>query len=178
MDDYRHGAHSVFEIHLHLVWVTKYRKPVLVGAVGVRLRELVREICGEQDVPILKGHVSKDHVHLLVSIPPQVTISRLVQRLKGKTAYKMLHEFGPLKKQFWGRHLWARGYFCCSSGNVTDAVVAEYIANQGKPGPEDFRVEEGDFSPTSGGRASSPPPVGRLRAHLLVGKLSAELCSE
>ena len=57
----------------------------------------------------------------------------------------MLHEFGPLKKQFWGRHLWARGYFCCSSGNVTDTVVAEYIANQGKPGPEDFRVEEGAF---------------------------------
>ena len=55
MVEYRHGAHSVFEIHLHLVWVTKYRKPVLVGPVGLRLRELVREICGEQDVPILKG---------------------------------------------------------------------------------------------------------------------------
>src|SRR5512135_683693 len=87
MKEYRHGAHSVFEIHLHLVWVTKYRKPVLVGAVGVRLRELVREICGAEDVHILKGHVSKEHVHLLVSLPPQVTISRLVQRLKGKTAY-------------------------------------------------------------------------------------------
>jgi putative transposase len=145
MKEYRHGAHSVFEIHLHLVWVTKYRKPVLVGAVGVRLRELVREICGAEDVHILKGHVSKEHVHLLVSIPPQVTISRLVQRLKGKTAYKLLHEFAPLRKQFWGRHLWARGYFCCSSGNVTDEVVAEYIANQGETGPEDFRVEHGDF---------------------------------
>ncbi len=107
MNDYRHGAHSVFEIHLHLVWTTKYRKPVLVGPVGMRLRE----ICGAEDVHILKGHVSKDHVHLLVSIPPQVTISRLVQRLKGKTAYKLLQEFGPLRKQFWGRHLWARGYY-------------------------------------------------------------------
>ena len=145
MADYRHGAHSVFEIHLHLVWVTKYRKPVLVGAVGMRLRELIREVCGRLDVHILKGHVSKDHVHLLVSIPTQVTISRLVQHLKGKTAYKMLQEFAPLRKQFWGRHLWARGYFCCSSGNVTDEVVAEYIANQGEPGPDDFRVEHGDF---------------------------------
>ncbi len=89
MNEYRHGAHSVFEIHLHLVWTTKYRKPVLVGPVGLRLRELIREICGAADVQILKGHVSKDHVQLLVSIPPQVTISRLVQRLKGKTAYKM-----------------------------------------------------------------------------------------
>ena len=93
MADYRHGAHSVFEIHLHLVWVTKYRKPVLAGAVGSRVRDLIREICGASDVLIIKGHVSKDHVHLLVSIPPQVTISRLVQRLKGKTAYKLLGEF-------------------------------------------------------------------------------------
>ena len=99
MNEYRHGAHSVFEIHLHLVWTTKYRKPVLVGPVGIRLRELIREICGAEDVLILKGHVSKDHVHLLVSIPPQVTISRLVQRLKGKTAYKMLQEFAPLRKR-------------------------------------------------------------------------------
>src|SRR3954470_15798346 len=88
MTDYRHGPHSVFEIHLHLVWVTKYRKPVLTGAVGSRVRDLIREICGASDVLIIKGHVSKDHVHLLVSIPPQVTISRLVQRLKGKSAYK------------------------------------------------------------------------------------------
>ena len=98
----------MFEIHLHLVWVTKYRKPVLVGVIGHRVRDLIREICGGLDVHILKGHVSKDHVHLLVSIPPQVTISRLVQRLKGKTAYKMLQESAPLRKQFWGRHLWAR----------------------------------------------------------------------
>ena len=145
MSEYRHGAHSVFEIHLHLVWTTKYRKAVLVGPVGIRLRELIREICGAEDVQILKGHVSKDHVHLLVSIPPQVTISRLVQRLKGKTASKMLQEFAPLRKQFWGRHLWARGYFCCSSGNVTDEVVAAYIANQGGSGPGDFQVEHGDF---------------------------------
>src|SRR3954447_16518491 len=150
MNEYRHGAHSVFEIHLHLVWVTKYRKPVLVGPVGerlrvgpvgVRLRELVREICGAEDVPILKGHVSKDHVHLLVSIPPQVTISRLVQRLKGKTASKMLQGFAPLRKQFWGRHVWARGYFCCSSGNVTDRMIASYIEDQGRGDGGDFRVE-------------------------------------
>src|SRR5271166_1692256 len=142
MGEYRRGAHTVYEIHLHLVWTTKYRKAVLAGEAATRVRDLIREICGDHDVKIMKGHVSKDHVHLLVSIPPQVTISRLVQWLKGKTAYEMLHEFGPLRKQFWGRHLWARGYFCCSSGNVTDEVVAEYKANQGKPGPGDFRVAD------------------------------------
>jgi putative transposase len=143
MTDYRHGAHSVFEIHLHLVWVTKYRKPVLAGAVGSRVRDLIREICGGSDVLIIKGHVSKDHVHLLVSIPPQVTISRPVQRLKGKTAYKLLQEFAHIRKEFWGRHVWARGYFCCSSGNVTDEVVAAYIENQGRGDGGDFRVEGG-----------------------------------
>jgi putative transposase len=102
---------------------------------------LIREICGQREVTIMKGHVSKEHVHLFVSIPPQVTISRLVQWLKGKTAHHMMMEFPHLRKAFWGRHMWARGYFCCSSGNVTDEVIAEYIANQTGEGDEDFRVD-------------------------------------
>jgi putative transposase len=66
MKDYRRGAHTVFEIHLHLVWVTKYRKPVMTGEVGTRLRELIREICGNREVTIIKGHIAKDRVHLFV----------------------------------------------------------------------------------------------------------------
>ncbi len=138
---YRHGAHTVFEIHLHLVWITKYRKSVLRGDVGVRVREIIRQVCREEDVEILKGHVSKDHVHLMVSIAPQVTISRLVQRLKGKSSFKLLSEFAPLRKVYWGRHVWARGYFCCSTGNVTDEMVKEYIENQRLEDDKDFRVE-------------------------------------
>jgi putative transposase len=141
MDALRPGPHSAFPIHLHLVWVTKYRKPALAGAVGVRVRDLIREICGTLDVRIIRGHVSQDHVHLLVSIPPQVAVSRLVQRLKGRTAYKLLGEYPHLRKQFWGRHLWARGYFCRSSGQVTDEVVREYIENQGRGGDTEFGVE-------------------------------------
>ena len=141
MKEYRRGAHTVFEIHLHLVWTTKYRRPALTGAVALRVRDMIREICGQHEVTIMKGHVAKDHLHLFVSIPPQVTISRLIQWLKGKTAYKLLGEFPHLQKQFWGRHLWARGYFCCSSGNVTDEVIAEYIANQSHDRDDDFKVE-------------------------------------
>jgi putative transposase len=136
---YRHGAHTVFEIHLHVVWITKYRKPVLRGDVGVR--EMIRQVCREEDVEILKGHVSKDHVRLMVSIAPQVTISRLVQRMKGKSSFKLLSEFAPLRKVYWGRHVWARGYFCCSTGNVTDEMVKEYIENQRLEDDKDFRVE-------------------------------------
>ena len=83
MKEYRHGAHTVFEIHLH---------------VALQARDLIREICGQHEVTIMKGHVGKDHVHLLRSVPPQVTISRLVQWLKGKTAYKLLEEFSHLRR--------------------------------------------------------------------------------
>ena len=141
MKEYRHGAHTVFEIHLHLVWITKYRRPALTGEVALRVRDLIREVCGQHEVTIMKGQVSKAHVPLLVSIPPQVTISRLLQWLKGKTAYKLLGEFPHLRKTFWGRHLWARGYFCCSSGNVTDEVIAEDIAHQSPDQDEDFKVD-------------------------------------
>lgn len=141
MKEYRHGAHTVFEIHLHLVWVTKYRRPALTGEVALRTRDIIREICGQHEVTIMKGHVGRDHVHLFVSIPPQVTISRLLQWVKGKAAYKLLGEFPHLRKTFWGRHLWARGYFCCSSGNVTDEVIADYIANQSHDQDEDFKVD-------------------------------------
>jgi putative transposase len=146
MKNYRKGAHTVFEIHLHLVWITKYRRPVLTGEVAVRTRDMIREGCRQQDVTILKGHVSKDHVHLFVSIPPDVTISRLVQQLKGKTAYKLMWEFPHLRKKFWGGHMWARGYFCCSSGNVTDEIIMQYIENQSHDTDQDFRVE-GEESP-------------------------------
>ena len=106
------------------MFTTKYRKPALSGEVATRVRDLIREICAQHEGKMMKGHVAKDYVHLLVSIPPQVTIGRLLQWLKGKTAHHLLAEFAHLKKQFWGRHLWARGYFCCSSGNVIDEIVA------------------------------------------------------
>ena len=151
---YRHGAHTVFQIHLHLVWSTKYRRRVLRGEVGLRVRELIRQICRGQDVEIMKGHVAADHLHLFVSIPPQVTVSRLVQRLKGKTSHKMLGEFAHLRKQFWGRHLWARGYFCCSSGNVTDETIKAYIEDHAHEEDANFRVDgepgpEGPAAPSS-----------------------------
>ncbi len=141
MAEYRRGAHTVYEIHLHLVWTTKYRKPVLAGEAATRVRDLIREICGTNDVKIMKGHVSKDHVHLLVSIPPQVTISRLMQWLKVKTSHKIMLEFPHIKKHYWGELLWARGYFCYSTGNVTDEIIAAYIANQQDDRDDDFKVD-------------------------------------
>ena len=141
MENYRKTSHSVYDLKYHLVWITKYRKPVLFGDVALRLRELIREICKSMDIEIIKGHVSKDHVHLFVSVAPQWSISKVMGRIKGKTSRKPLSERRRLAKEFWGRHLWARGYFAASSGNVTDEVIMQYIATQDL----EERARAGDF---------------------------------
>ena len=130
MKNYRKTSHSVYDIKYHFVWITKYRKPVLHGEVAIRLRELIREICKAMDIEIIKGHVSKDHVHLLLSVPPYISASDVMKRIKGKTSRKLLGESRMLSKKFWGRHLWARGYFAATSGAVTDEVILQYIELQ------------------------------------------------
>ncbi len=130
MENYRKSSHTVYELNYHLVWITKYRKKVLKGAVSERIRELVREISKANDVETLKGYVSQDHIHLFVSVPPQMSVSKLVQFIKGKTSIKIQHEFKVIQKEFWERYLWGRGYFAASSGNVTDEIIIQYIENQ------------------------------------------------
>ena len=139
---YRKTSHAVYDLKHHLVWITKYRKTVLRGEIGLRLRELVRQTCATLDVYILSGHIALDHVHLLVSVPPKVSVSDLMQRIKGRSSRRMLEEFSELSRQFWGRHMWARGYFAASSGNVTDEVIKQYIESQGEKPPS----EEDGFS--------------------------------
>jgi len=144
---YRKTSHSVYDLKYHIVWVTKYRYQVLRGGVGVRTRELIRQICTKLDVQILTGHVSADHVHLLVSVPPTLAVSNLVQRLKGSSSRKLLQEYADLRKRYWGRHLWARGYFAVSTGNVTDEIIRQYIeGHDDKPNGENdnFSVEDNE----------------------------------
>ena len=144
MSSYRKTAHTVYQLHYHFVFIPKYRKPVLRGDVALRFRELVREICRSNDIEIMKGHISPDHVHLLLDVPPSLAPSRVMQAIKGKTSHHLLRDFRALRKEFWGRHLWARGYFVASSGNVTDDVIAQYIELQGvdPQADEDFKIKE------------------------------------
>ena len=142
MEHYRKSSHTTYDIKYHLVWITKYRKPVLTGEIAKRCRELIREICLSKEVEILKGHISKEHVHIFVSVPPHISVSSLMQSLKGKSSRKMMMEYKALSRTFWGRHIWARGYFVASSGNVTDEVIMQYIELQGKePEEGNFKVE-------------------------------------
>ncbi|MEN6313845.1 MAG: IS200/IS605 family transposase [Clostridiaceae bacterium] len=78
MENYRKTAHSTYDIKYHIVWITKYRKPAITGKIAERTRELVRGVCKCNEVEILAGHVSKDHIHLLVSAPPHLSVSKLV----------------------------------------------------------------------------------------------------
>jgi len=143
MTDYRRGTHSVFSLHVHLGWCTKYRERVLGGDIGARLRDLARQVCTDMGVEIMRGVVAADHVHMLVSMPPQVSVSKLVQRVKGKTSYKLQREFDALRRQYWGQRMWARGYFACTTGNVTGDMIVQYIANHTET-DDTFKVAE-DF---------------------------------
>src|SRR5580704_8189295 len=141
--EYRKSSHSVFNLQVHIAWITKYRYKVLKGAVGERARELIRRICTEENVEILSGSVSSDHVHILVSIDPSTSVSKIVKFIKGKTSRKLQMEFPELRKRYWGQHLWARGYFAVSAGNVTAEMVKEYIEHhfEGPEAEDAFRVE-------------------------------------
>ena len=140
---YRKAAHTTYSLHYHLVFITKYRKPVLRGDIGKRCRDLVQEICRTNDIEILKGHIRPEHVHLLLSVPPHLAPSRVMQAIKGKTSNRLMRDFRVLQKEFWGRHLWARGYFVATSGNITDEVIARYIEMQGAEVQDnDFQISE------------------------------------
>jgi putative transposase len=142
MRRYRVGAHSRYDLKVHLVWVPKYRKRVLTGAVAVRARDLLRQIAAENDLHIISGKVAADHVHLFISYRAHQNISQVVQWLKGTSSRLLLQEFPHLKRQFWGRHFWARGYFAVTSGTITDDMINEYINEQeGEPVEDDGRFQ-------------------------------------
>ena len=142
MTENRRGSHTVYNIQYHLGWVTKYRSPVLRGEVAERARELIRQSCMSREIHILKGHVSKDHVHLLVSCPPALSPAKIVQYLKGRSSRMLQQEFSHLRKRYWGQHLWARGYFCSTTGEITTAQIQEYIAGHREEDPGDqFTVD-------------------------------------
>lgn len=140
--DYRYGSHTIYQIEYHFVWVTKYRYRVLRGDVASRLRDLVRKICETFEIRIIKGVVSKDHVHILVSCPPTMAPSEIMRRIKGSTANHLFEEFPHLKKQYWGRHFWARGYFCATVGQMTEEMIKHYLEHHFEPNQNDqFQME-------------------------------------
>jgi putative transposase len=145
MENQRANGHTVSRLTVHLVWSTKYRYSVIQGDIQVRCRALLIQVCEAEDIQILKGVVSKDHVHMHINYRPSQSISDIVKKLKGRSSRKLQQEFPELKKRYWGQDFWAIGYGCWSTGNITDEMVSEYLEHHRKPSSEDnssFILEE------------------------------------
>ena len=130
MKYYRTTSHSKYDMKVHLVFVPKYRNPFLYGQIGESVRDIIKQICTELEVEIINGKIAKDHIHMFVSYPPHLSISKMMQKIKGKSSYKLLQLYPQLKRVFWGRHVWARGYCAVSTGNITDEIIQKYIEEQ------------------------------------------------
>lgn len=143
MGGYKRNGHAVFDIKYHIIWVTKYRYKVLHGPIALRVRKLIRQGCEARGITILQGSVGKDHIHLLISCPPSLAPSKIMQYLKGRSSRLLQDEFPELKKRYWGQNLWERGYFCATVGNVTEEIIRNYIANQFTEERNDiFKIED------------------------------------
>ena len=144
MERQRTSGHTVSDLSAHIVWSTKYRYKVLQGDIQKRCREILKQICDSEDIIILKGVVSKDHIHMHINYLPSKSISDLVKKLKGRSSRKLQQEFQELKKRYWGQHFWAIGYGCWSTGNITDKMVNDYLEHHRKPddnNDENFIIE-------------------------------------
>ncbi len=123
----RKGSHTISQMQAHVVWVTKYRYEVLKGKIQKRCR----------DIRILKGVVSKDHIHMHIEYSPSKSMSDIVKKLKGRSSRKLQEEFKELSKQYWGKHFWAIGYGVWSTGNMSDEMVQEYLEHHRNPSNRD-----------------------------------------
>ena len=132
MSRFRKLSHTVWECKYHLVWIPKYRYRVLTDQVRRYTHNSIRELCRRRCVDVEELNVRPDHVHLLVMIPPKVSISQFLGRLKGQTSMRLFHQFRHLKKKpYWGNHFWAKGYCVDTVGLDTD-MIRKYVRYQEK----------------------------------------------
>ena len=134
MSEVRRGRHVVYELHVHLVFVTKYRRNVLSSRALSVVSSSCAKVCRDFECELLEFNGEDDHVHLLVSYPPKVALSRLVNSLKGVSARQVrAAAFPEVADRLWGTHLWSPSYFAGSAGGATLEVLKNYIQNQRRP---------------------------------------------
>ena len=129
MESYKQLAHTMYLCNYHVVFCPKYRYRILRGRVGSQTRDWIRRICEWRGVEILEGHVSGDHVHLVLSIPPKLAVSQVVGTIKGRVAIRIFREMPDMRKKYWGRKFWTRGYFVSTVG-VDERIIRKYVQNQ------------------------------------------------
>ena len=133
MTAYRRMTHAVFSCDYHVVWPTKYRRKILNPGVQGYLLEVLQRLSEHRpDLIVKKVNTDKDHIHILISIPPSVTVGSVVGLIKSNTARSLNEKFPHLRKTYWGtRSIWSAGYFVSTVG-INEAVIRRYIENQGK----------------------------------------------
>ena len=127
MSRFKKLAHAVWECKNHVVWCPKYRFRILSGEVGRSIREIIRQLCEWKQVEILEGNVQKDHIHLVLSVPPKYSIAETIGFIKGKSAIKVFDRHLELKRRYWGRHFWAKGY-CVSTVGLDETQIRIFAA--------------------------------------------------
>jgi len=127
---YNSNSHAKFRLMFHIVWIPKYRKRVLTGSVAKRIKELLGECAEVNDWKIEELNIQLDHVHLMVQLKPNISVSRAVQMFKGGSSRVIRKEFPELEEFLWGDSFWADGYFVETVGMVDEAKIREYIKNQ------------------------------------------------
>ena len=130
MAKYWNGAHTRHRLQVHIIWIPKYRRRVLLGKVAVRLKQLLYEGCRINRWWIGEISIQKDHVHVLIQIKPNDSVAEVVQILKGGTSIKIRREFPELEEFLWGDSFWADGYFAETVGKVDELVIKRYIRHQ------------------------------------------------
>ncbi len=126
MSELRKLAHAVWQCKYHIIWCPKYRFRILQGAVQRTVIDLLHQLCEWKNLEVLEMNVQVDHVHLLVSIPPKFSVSEVVGFLKGKSAIKIFDNHLELKRRYWGRHFWAKGY-CVSTVGLDENRIRQYV---------------------------------------------------
>ena len=121
------GIHTETKLTVHIVFVTKYRYKVLKGEIQKRCRELIRQTCEANDIKILKGVISGEHVHLHIEYPAKLSVSEISRKIKGRSAHKLLREYPELRRKYYGGHLWGIGYGAWSTGNITKTMIDKYL---------------------------------------------------
>ena len=132
--DFRRGRHCVFAMHVHLVFVTKYRRRVFTKAVLDDVRTIFASVCADFGAELVEMDGEDDHVHLLVNYPPKVAISTLVNSLKGVSSRRLRQNHPALVRRYWKGVLWSPSYFASSCGGAPISIIRQYIEQQRTPG--------------------------------------------
>lgn len=131
MSDYRSSSHVYWRYKYHIVWTPKFRFKILKGAIGKELYRTIYILCNIKDCEVLELKVQVDHVHLVVIIPPKLSIATPMGHLKGRSAIKLFNKCPHLRKKLWGNRFWCRGYFADTIG-INEQIIRRYVKHQDK----------------------------------------------